>query len=211
MPLSSRPLIACLLLGALPLAAGCDRKSPDAAQANAATANESTANGAAPATSPDEAMPTPAPASAPVGGIDRSHAGQPAPTIAFRTIDGKPQTLASYRGKPLLLNLWATWCAPCVKEMPTLDALAAREAGRLVVLPVSQDMGGAAKVVPYIAKAGFKTLKPALDPAMGLSLAYQANLPTSILFGSGGKEVWRYAGDLDWTGAKAKALLAEAK
>ncbi len=204
MPLSSRPLIACLLLGTLPLAAGCDRKSPDPAQAN-----EQVAGNVAP--SPDEAPSHAAPTSAPVGGLDRSHAGQPAPAAAFQTLDGKPQTLAGFRGKPLLLNLWATWCAPCVKEMPTLDALAAREAGKLIVLPVSQDMDGAAKVTPFLAKEELKVLKPALDPKMGLSLAHQANLPTSILYGSDGKEVWRYTGDLDWAGAKAKALLAEAR
>ena len=95
--------------------------------------------------------------------------------------------------------------------MPTLDALAAREAGKLVVLPVSQDMDGPAKVTPFLPHAGLKTLKPALDPTMGLSLAYQANLPTSILYGSDGREVWRYTGDLDWTGDKARAVLAEAR
>ncbi len=204
MPLSSRPLIACLLLGTLPLAAGCDRKSPEPAQANEQAA-------ASTATSPDEATGPAAPATAPAGGLDRSHAGQPAPAAAFQTLDGKPQTLAGFRGKPLLLNLWATWCAPCVKEMPTLDALATREAGKLTVLPVSQDMDGAAKVTPFLAKEQLKMLKPALDPKMGLSLAYQANLPTSILYGSDGKEVWRYTGDLDWAGVKAKAMLAEGK
>ena len=131
------------------------------------------------------------------------------PTAAFRTLDGKPTTLAAFRGKPLLVNLWATWCAPCRKEMPTLDALAAR--GTVRVLPVSQDLDGAAKVRPYLAQTHFKALEPALDPKLGLSLVYQANLPTSILYDAAGKEVWRYTGDLDWTGGEAPKLLADAR
>src|SRR5215213_4472067 len=70
--------------------------------------------------------------------LDRSHAGDPAPGAAFENPEGEPASLADFRGKPLLLNLWATWCAPCVVEMPTLDALAAREGERLEVLTVSQ-------------------------------------------------------------------------
>ncbi len=188
--MSSRPLIACLL--SLSALAGCDRKSPAPEQASAV--------------SPDKAAPA---ASAPTAHLDRSHAGAAMPTAAFQTLDGKPATLAQFRGKPLLVNLWATWCAPCLKEMPTLDALAAK--GTVRVLPVSQDLDGAAKVRPYLAKAGLKALQPTLDPKLGLSLAYQANLPTSVLYDSGGKEVWRYTGDLDWTGAEATKLLAEAR
>ena len=195
----SRPLIACLLAGVLPLAGACDRKSTAPEQANAVIA-----------ASPDEAAPggarTPA---SPVGGLDRSHKGEPMPAVAFQTLDGKPDTLAAHHGRPLLVNLWATWCGPCLKEMPTLDALAAQ--GGVAVLPVSQDLDGAAKVGPYLAHAALKALKPALDPKLSLSLAYQANLPTSVLYGSDGREVWRYAGSLDWTGAKAKGLLAEAR
>ncbi len=194
MPWSSRPLIACLL-GASALG-GCDRKSPAPEQANTVAA-----------ISPDEAAP--AGPAVPTSHLDRSHRGAAMPTVAFQTLDGRPATLAQFRGKPLLVNLWATWCAPCLKEMPTLDVLAAR--GTVRLLPVSQDLDGAAKVKPYFAKVGLKALQPALDPKLGLSLAYQANLPTSILYDSAGKEVWRYTGGLDWTGTEAKGLLAEAR
>ncbi|PMW91389.1 thioredoxin, partial [Pseudomonas sp. FW215-R2] len=67
--------------------------------------------------------------------IDRSHKGEAAPTVSFEGPDGKPMTLAAFTGKPVLVNLWATWCGPCVKEMPTLDAAAAT----IPVATISQD------------------------------------------------------------------------
>jgi hypothetical protein len=79
---------------------------------------------------------------APTGRLDRSHAGSAAPAATFEDPDGEPVTLADFRGRPLLVNLWATWCAPCVAEMPTLDALARREGERLQVLALSQPQPG---------------------------------------------------------------------
>lgn len=144
--------------------------------------------------------------------MDVSKKGTAAPTQAFIAPDGKKVTLADFRGKPVLVNLWATWCVPCVREMPTLDALAAREAGKLQVLTISQDMQGAAKVGPYFAKGGFKAIKPYLDPQneLGFPLSGESGLPTTILYDTEGKEVWRVAGGMDWTGEKAGALLRQA-
>ena len=66
----------------------------------------------------------------------------------FNDPDGKPVQLANFKGKPLLVNLWASWCAPCVKELPTLDKLA--RASNVQVLPVSQDDGPHASVVAFL-------------------------------------------------------------
>lgn len=142
--------------------------------------------------------------------IDRSHKGEAAPATAFQSPDGKPVTLAAFRGKPVLLNLWATWCAPCIKEMPTLDALAVREAGTLEVLTVSQDLEGSARVGPFFAKAGYKALKPWLDPQVTLTTHYGVNLPTTILYDAEGRELWRVSGEMDWASDAAAALIAEA-
>ena len=191
---SGRSAIVGLLASALALSA-CDRGSPANGQ------------GAATAASPDEAAPAPAAPTA--GAVDRSHAGERAPAVAFADAAGKRTTLADLGGTPLLVNLWATWCAPCVKEMPTLDAAAKANAGRLRVVAVSQDMDEK-KAKAFLAQRRFEALQPYFDPKLGLSLGYQANLPTTILYGADGRETWRVTGELDWTGAKAKALLAEA-
>ena len=141
--------------------------------------------------------------------VDRANAGKTAPAVAFTGPDDAPVTLASFRGKPLLVNLWATWCAPCVAEMPTLDALAAKQGERMTVVAVAQDLQGADVVDPWFQKAGLKALQPYLDPKNGLLDAAASALPTSILYDAGGKEVWRVVGAIDWQSDEAKALLAE--
>lgn len=150
-------------------------------------------------------------AGGPAGKVDRSHAGDAAPTTAFKDASGKTVSLADFRGKPVLLNLWATWCAPCVKEMPTLDALAARDADKLTVLAVSQDLEGMKKVEPFFASHGFGTLKPYIDDQAALSIDYQVNLPTTILFDARGREVWRQSGALDWSSDAAAKAIATAR
>ena len=156
-----------------------------------------------------------APAEAgPVKGIDRSHKGQAAPDAVFKDPDGGDISLADFKGVPVLVNLWATWCAPCVKELPTLDKLAAahRDDGRLGVIAVSQDDGPQPSVEAFLAKLKVEDLGAYHDPKMGLSgaIGTDAVLPTSILYDANGKEVWRYVGDLDWTGPEAAKLLSEA-
>jgi thiol-disulfide isomerase/thioredoxin len=187
-PLSSRPLIVCLLpaLTLAGLLAGCDRKSPAPEQGNVAVA----------ATPEPEA-----------GKVDRSHAGEAAPKAAFQTVTGQAKTLADFAGKPLVVNLWATWCAPCVKELPTLAAAAKAHAGHATVLLVSQDTDPA-KVQPFLAGKGL-ALQSLADPKLALSTAYAANLPTTIGYGADGKERWRYTGGMDWTSPAAAKLIAE--
>ncbi|MGL4301888.1 MAG: TlpA family protein disulfide reductase [Sphingomonas sp.] len=160
---------------------------------------------------PDEmpATPSTAPASPIKAVIDRSHKGEAAPSVGFADPQDKQVTIASFKGKPVLVNLWATWCAPCVAEMPTLDKLAAARAGKLTVLTVSQDMDGQSKVLPFFEKGGYKTIKPYIDAQNGLGIAYKANLPTTILYDASGHEVWRASGGMDWTGKDAEALLGE--
>ena len=142
--------------------------------------------------------------------MDRSHVGEKAPDVAVTDAGGKEVRLASLAGRPLLVNLWATWCAPCVKELPTLDAAAKAGAAQYRTVAVSQDMDPA-KARAFLKEKPLAAVEPLFDPKLGLSLAYQANLPTTILYDAKGAELWRVTGELDWTGAAARALLAEAK
>ena len=150
----------------------------------------------------------------PVKGVDRSHKGQAAPDGTFDDPDGREISLAKFKGVPLLVNLWASWCAPCVKELPTLDRLAAahRNDGRLGLIAVSQDSASQESVRAFLAKLNIKDLGAYHDSKMNLSgaLGPDTVLPTSILFDANGREVWRYVGDLDWTGGRAAKLLGEA-
>jgi len=204
--MSSRTVIACLL-GLM--VAGCDKQSPAPEQAaNTATGEVSSGEVTAGEVTGGEVASTPE-APKPAGAVNRSRKGEAAPTLGFTTLNGKPATLADFRGKPVLVNLWATWCGPCVAEMPTLAATAERLKGKVAVIAVAQDE--AAKVKPFLAGRKLDALPVYLDPKLGLSVHYQANLPTTILYSADGKEIWRVTGGFDWAGAEAQKLLSEAK
>lgn len=199
-----RLTIACLPGLALGLAlSGCDRQKaaePQGAPPAATAGNDAQGNAGA---GEADAYPT--------GRLDRSHRGSAAPAVAFEDGAGHPTSLAAFRGHPLLVNLWATWCGPCVSEMPTLDALAAREAGGLQILTISQDTQGRQKVSDFFAAHHFSRLQPYLDSEMRLMGALRLDtLPTTILYDSQGREVWRMVGMSDWQDQRAAHLLLEA-
>jgi thiol-disulfide isomerase/thioredoxin len=152
----------------------------------------------------------PAAEAGPVKGVDYSHKGKSAPDVTFNDPDGEQASLAEFKGRPVLVNLWATWCAPCVKELPTLDTLS-QSTGTVEVVAISQDSGPHASVVAFLDSHQIADLTAYQDPKMALSGALGAEvLPTSILFDAQGRERWRYVGDLDWTSPAAAKLLSEA-
>src|SRR5687767_13929522 len=118
-------LLLPALLTPLLASAGCDRQKHEGQQVEQRDVSESTAD------------------AGPVEGVDRSHKGKPAPDPTFHDLDGGDISLADFEGVPVLVNLWASWCAPCVKELPTLETLEQAQArdGQLGVIAVSQDMG----------------------------------------------------------------------
>jgi thiol-disulfide isomerase/thioredoxin len=145
--------------------------------------------------------------------LSRAAAGTAAPDLALETgPDGATETLSDIMkanpGVPVLVNLWATWCAPCLKELPSLDGLAAGTKGRLVVVPVSQDLEGWKAVSPAFTAAKFPNLATRVESQMAFGAAVGAKgLPLSILYGPDGRELWRYAGDLDWESSEAREIL----
>ncbi|KPF73761.1 hypothetical protein IP88_08805 [alpha proteobacterium AAP81b] len=152
-----------------------------------------------------------APASPRVSTIDRSHAGTPAPNVAFERPGGGPgggkATLADYRGRRVLVNLWATWCAPCLAEMPALDRLAGAKP-RVLILPIAEEMGGWAAVNRFFRPGRFKTLQPVLDqPGSYVEALKAAGLPMSVLYDEKGREIWRVAGPLKWDSPEIAAQL----
>lgn len=157
------------------------------------------------ADAPAQPVETARPAS---GAVERKFAGTLIPAISLTDPAGKVLDLAAQDG-PVLVNLWATWCAPCVKEMPQLDRLATELDGEVRVITVSQDIRGAEVVEPFFAKGGFTRLEPWLDPETLLSAQFtpEGVLPLTILFDANGKEVLRVTGGYEWDSPEAVKLI----
>ncbi|MDP1599052.1 TlpA disulfide reductase family protein [Phenylobacterium sp.] len=134
----------------------------------------------------------------------------PAPVNSFQDPTGAPKRIADFRGKVTVVNLWATWCGPCVIEMPTLAKLAADYQGKPVeIVAISVDRpDDADKARAFIAKHA--PLAFYHDPKMALPFAFKptaSGMPTTIIYGADGVERGRLAGGADWGGKDAKALI----
>jgi thiol-disulfide isomerase/thioredoxin len=124
---------------------------------------------------------------------------QPAPAVGFIDLAGKPASLDDFRGKPAIVNLWATWCQPCLKEMPSLERLQQRFAAKLTVAAISEDRGGTQTVTPFIAKLKLGDLELYLDPQSDVAHAFKVpGLPTSIVIDAAGQVVGKVEGAAEW-------------
>ena len=124
------------------------------------------------------------------------------PALASPIIDetGAEIRIADFAGRPVLINFWATWCAPCIAELPALSRAAAALADDgVTVLLVSIDRGGAAKAMPFLETHGVKGVRLGFDPKARLSRDMQVRgLPTTILLTAGQDAAWRFVGPFEW-------------
>lgn len=122
------------------------------------------------------------------------------PAITLETSDGRSLSLADFRGRFVLLNIWATWCPPCVKEMPSLDRLqAAKGSDTFEVFALSIDRRGLEVVEPFFKRTGIANLSIYLDrDARSMSGLKITGLPTTLLIDPSGREIARWAGAKEW-------------
>lgn len=142
----------------------------------------------------------------------RKPAPEPLPAFTFQDGDGKALTIADFKGRYILLNLWATWCAPCRLEMPALDRLqAALGSDKFEVVALSLDKDGIEKARKFFADTKIAHLKFYIDPTgkEGFNLK-PVGLPTTFLIDPEGRETGRLAGPAEWDSEAAKALISAA-
>ena len=136
--------------------------------------------------------------------------------LAFTAPNGRPTTLASYSGKVTLLNLWATWCAPCRQEMPALDRLQAALGGDdFTVVPVSIDTAGPERPAQFLQSVGNKNLPLNVDPSTKIfeelkSRSLALGLPVTILLDRNGCHLGHMNGPAEWDSPEGRRLIEAA-
>ena len=135
-----------------------------------------------------------------------------APDVVFQDQEGARRRLAEWRGRVVLVNLWATWCVPCREEMPALDRLQAALGGPdFEVVAISVDHGDQARPQAFLDEIGVKNLALYHDPTGRLSVPFGAfGLPTSLLLGRQGEILGRLVGPAEWDTPEAQALIRAA-
>jgi thiol-disulfide isomerase/thioredoxin len=133
---------------------------------------------------------------------------RPAPPAKLIAADGKALSLADYKGRVAVVNFWATWCAPCVKEMPSLERLKTKLPAGAEVIALSQDLRGWPVIAPFVEKLGLKSLPIYFDPegaaarAMGVTV-----LPTTVILDREGRMAGYLVGAAEWDSDEAVALV----
>jgi len=129
--------------------------------------------------------------------------------VAFEDGQGRKRTLADFRGKVVLLNLWATWCGPCRQEMPTLERLQARLGGAdFEVIALSIDRGGQAVVKSFFDEIGVQALAIYVDAtAEAATQLGMLGVPTTLLIDRSGREIGRVTGPAEWDSAEVVATI----
>jgi thiol-disulfide isomerase/thioredoxin len=137
---------------------------------------------------------------------------EPVPDLSFVDASGRERTLKDWTGKVVLLNVWATWCAPCRKEMPALDRLEQQLGGEdFQVLAISVDKSGIEGARKFFKDIKVEKLDLYADPTLRLTSGLKVvGMPTTLLIGRGGREIGRLAGAAEWDGEDAQRLIRAA-
>ena len=137
--------------------------------------------------------------------------GKPLPEFKWTDAAGAEHTAAELAGQGIVINFWATWCVPCVAEMPALDDLARQLArDKVAVLALSSDRGGAAAVERFYRDKGIRTLAVVLDPRGDAARAFGSRgIPTTVVVDRRGQERGRLEGAADWASAASVAKLRQ--
>ena len=156
------------------------------------------------ASPPDEALPT-------KFSFTTLDQPRPLPSLGFIDGDGRAMTFADFRGRMVLLNLWATWCVPCRKEMPTLDGLQAKLGGPdFQVVPLSIDRQGLAVVKPFYKELGLKSLRIYVDQSGKAAGDLGAiGIPTTLLVDRDGREIGRKVGPAQWDSPETVEMIRQ--
>jgi thiol-disulfide isomerase/thioredoxin len=143
------------------------------------------------------------------GAIEPMEHPAPPPPITFLAADGTQHSLAEFAGHGMVINLWATWCGPCVEEMASLDAASrALAPSDIAVLPLSSDRGGADVVRAFFKTHGIGGLPVLIDPKSAAVHAWNARgLPTSLIIDKEGRAVAKVEGAADWSSPASIALI----
>ncbi|MCC3861624.1 TlpA family protein disulfide reductase [Pseudemcibacter aquimaris] len=133
----------------------------------------------------------------------------PATTAKFQDEHGAEMTFADFKGKVILVNLWATWCAPCIKEMPDLNGLQESLGGdNFEVVLISENQDGIESSLKFLEDHNINHLKTYIDPGRKVARTLKSSaLPTSLLIDANGNEIGRLVGPAEWNSGDAKALI----
>lgn len=145
----------------------------------------------------------------PLNKFTRHAEPQVVPDIAFDDADGRPVRLSDWRGQLVLLNIWATWCAPCKAELPSLDRLQAKLGGKgFTVLALSTDRGGPKAPAQFFSREGITHLKVFNDKTGEAAIRMkEPGLPLSIVLNEEGQEIARLFGPTEWDSPEMIAQL----